>query len=44
MGTLQSHVPVRIGEWNILKILREDSDAKLWLNDAEPVTGSSPVS
>ena len=44
MGTLHSHIPVRIGEWNILKILREDSNATLWLNDAEPVKGSSPVS
>ena len=44
MGTVQSHVAVKIGEWNILKILRQDSEATLWLNDAEPVKGSSPVS
>lgn len=41
MGTLQSSLPARMGEWNILKILREESNATLWLNDAGPVEGSS---
>ena len=43
MGTLQSSLPARMGEWNILKILREESNATLWLNDAGPVEGSSRV-
>lgn len=42
MGILRSGVPARIGEWNMLKIVREDSNATLWLNDAGPIQGSSP--
>lgn len=44
MGVLQSQLPARMEEWNMLKIIREENNASLWLNDAGPVKGSSPGS
>ena len=44
MGVLSSQTTARMGEWNLIRILRDGNNASLQLNDAETVNGTSPVS
>ena len=44
VGVLSSRTTARMGEWNLIRILRDGNDASLQLNDAELVNGTSPVS
>ena len=44
VGVLSSQTTARMGEWNLIRILRDGNDASLQLNDAESVNGTSPVS
>ena len=44
VGILSSQTTARMGEWNLIRILRDGNDASLQLNDAETVNGTSPVS
>ena len=44
VGVLSSQTTARMGEWNLIRILRDGNNASLQLNDAETVNGTSPVS
>lgn len=43
MGVVRSNSVVAMDTWNTLKVHRENNEAKLWLNQDQPVHGNSEV-
>jgi len=43
MGVVRSHRMVAMDTWNTVKVHRENNEAKLWLNQDQPVQGTSQV-